>query len=254
MINFANIISYGNFKSIDLKFERLNVFLGEMESQKHVFTELPLLLAQKRPIEVTSDIDRNPVIFIDRERRQTNKSQLACITCDHYHVTCGHYHGDASHGLSFNQEKLDEAVEKWMNANTHSWGWFSRIIYSLERLRQVGGVLCIEQPEIGLSLKMQKALADLISDVLETQPKAQIFFDTYSHMFVMQALKLSFKLPVQIFYVRDNNGGEKGKFYVAPTMVDGKIMTSAIEQEFAIVGQVRRELLEARRRSDYYNK
>jgi len=126
------------------------------------------------------------------------------------------------------------------------------VVASLEHLREKGGLLCVEEPESHLHPRLQQALAELIVDVLASQPKASVVLETHSEIFLLAALRAtvgklaSASTEVCLYWVAAEADGAA---HVEPIALDeaGRPESDRLEQAFAVMGTMRRDLLQARK-------
>ncbi len=124
------------------------------------------------------------------------------------------------------------------------------VLAALEHVREKGGLLCVEEPESHLHPRLQKALAERIVEVLLAQPAASVMLETHSEIFLLAALTAAVgKLPrdaVRLHWVEAN---DEGAARVEPIPLDdtGRPTSDRLEQAFAVMGAMRRELLQARK-------
>lgn len=123
------------------------------------------------------------------------------------------------------------------------------VIVALAHLRRAGGTLCVEEPEGHLHPRLQKGLADLIVDVLEAQPSASVVLETHSELFLVAALTAALKTlagAVRLFWVETS---DEGAATLEAILLDetGRPTTPRLEQAFATMGVMERELIHARR-------
>jgi hypothetical protein len=125
------------------------------------------------------------------------------------------------------------------------------VVAALERLRRDGGLLTIEEPESHLHPRLQRGLAELIVGVLVQQPQASVMLETHSEVFLLAALGAAIRDlagAVRLYWV---DAGQDGAATVEDVALspDGRPTTPRMEQAFATMGVMRRELLDARRQS-----
>lgn len=124
------------------------------------------------------------------------------------------------------------------------------VVTALELLREKGGLLCVEEPESHLHPRLQKALANLIVEVLEAQPAASVMLETHSEIFLLVALKTAVeKLDGGAVRLHWLEADPSGAARVENISLDaaGRPESDRLEQAFAVMGVIRRELLQARR-------
>ncbi len=123
------------------------------------------------------------------------------------------------------------------------------VVAALELLRREGGLLCVEEPESHLHPRLERALAELIVDVLCAQPAASVLLETHSEVFLVAALKAAvdgLREGVRLFWIET---GKDGAATLDPIALDaeGRPTTPRMEQAFETMGVMRRELLQARK-------
>jgi hypothetical protein len=122
------------------------------------------------------------------------------------------------------------------------------LVVVLEQLRKDGGLLVVEEPESHLHPRLQRALAELIVDILAEQPAASVMIETHSEVFLLAALIASIKkLPghVHLYWVESKE--ETSLVNEIPITKDGYPSNPQLEQAFDVMGVMRRELIWARR-------
>lgn len=123
------------------------------------------------------------------------------------------------------------------------------VVSALENLRRHGGLLCVEEPESHLHPRLERALADLIVDVLRTQPAASVLLETHSEVFLLSALAAAtegLKDCVRLMWVEMLEDGAATIEHVALD-VEGRPVNPRLEQAFETMGVMRRELIRARK-------
>lgn len=123
------------------------------------------------------------------------------------------------------------------------------VVVALELLRREGGTLCVEEAEGQLQPRLQRSLAELIIDVLRSQPAASVLLETHSEVFLLAALSAAVKPlsgAVRLYWVET---GSDGAATVEDVPLDetGRPTTPRLEQAFATMGVMRRELIQARK-------
>jgi predicted ATPase len=123
------------------------------------------------------------------------------------------------------------------------------VVAALEHLRREGGLLCVEEPESHLHPRLERALAELIVDVLRAQPAASVLLETHSEVFLIAALKAAvdgLRDDVCLFWIETGNDGAAT---LDPITLDaeGRPTTPRMEQAFETMGVMRRELFQARK-------
>jgi len=123
------------------------------------------------------------------------------------------------------------------------------VVVALELLRRDGGTLCVEEPESHLHPRLQQGLAELIVDVLRSQPLSCVLLETHSEVFLLAALSAAVKPlsgGVRLYWVES---GTDGAATIEDVLLDesGRPKTPRLEQAFATMGLMRRELIQQRR-------
>lgn len=123
------------------------------------------------------------------------------------------------------------------------------VIVALAQLRRDGGTLCVEEPEGHVHPRLQQGLAELVVDVLCAQKEASVVLETHSELFLLAALKAALAPladVVRLFWIAM---GEDGAATIENIPLDstGRPMTPRLEQAFATMGVMRRDLLQARK-------
>ena len=123
------------------------------------------------------------------------------------------------------------------------------VVVALNHLRRGGGTLCLEEPEGHLHPRLQKGLAELIVEVLGQQPSGSVVLETHSELFLVAALAAALKPlagAVRLLWVETN---AEGAATLEPIPLDptGRPTTPRLEQAFATMGAMERNLIEARR-------
>lgn len=124
------------------------------------------------------------------------------------------------------------------------------VVAALEELRCKGGLLCVEEPESHLHPGLERALADLMVDVLAEQPGACVMLETHSEVFLLSALKAALEqLPPHEVCIHWIDADQSGAARVEPIELDrhGRPSSDRLEQAFATMGAMRRDLLLARK-------
>ena len=109
--------------------------------------------------------------------------------------------------------------------------------------------MCVEEPEGHLHPRLQKGLAELIVDVLTDQPNASVVLETHSELFLVAALAAALKPlagAVRLLWVETSADGA-ATVEVIPLDPTGRPTTPRLEQAFATMGAMERDLIQARR-------
>ncbi|MBN2797640.1 MAG: ATP-binding protein [Deltaproteobacteria bacterium] len=122
------------------------------------------------------------------------------------------------------------------------------VLVGLERLREEGGLLCIEEPEAHLHPQLQRALADRIAEVLVENDQAQVLLETHSEVFLNAALLhaiTDLRGAVRLHWVAQGDGGCR----VREVQLDdeGRPQDDTLRAAYEVVNGQRREILSARR-------
>lgn len=123
------------------------------------------------------------------------------------------------------------------------------VVAALSRLRRAGGTLCVEEPEGHLHPRLQRALAELIVEVLDEQPNASVVLETHSEVFLLAALTAALSPlagAVRLYWVETGVDGASNVESI-PLDETGRPTTPRLEQAFSIMGVMERELIDARR-------
>ncbi|WP_438038861.1 AAA family ATPase [Sorangium sp. So ce128] len=123
------------------------------------------------------------------------------------------------------------------------------VVVALAHLRRAGGTLCVEEPEGHLHPRLQKGLAELIVEVLSEQPSASVVLETHSELFLVAALTAALKPlagAVRLFWVETSADG-LATIESIPLDETGRPTTPRLEQAFATMGAMERDLIQARR-------
>lgn len=123
------------------------------------------------------------------------------------------------------------------------------VVTALEQLRQRGGLLAVEEPESHLHPRLQRALAELMVQVLSDQPLAKIALETHSEVFLVAALSAatnSLLGNVGLFWAEVDQEGAS-VIEPLPLDVEGRPTSPRLEQAFATMGVMRRQLLADRK-------
>lgn len=123
------------------------------------------------------------------------------------------------------------------------------VVAALEHLRREGGLLCVEEPESHLHPRLERALAELIVDVLRAQPAASVLLETHSEVFLLAALTAASEgmmEEVRLIWVET---GTDGAATIEDVVLDkeGRPTTPRLERAFGTMGAMRRELIQARK-------
>ena len=123
------------------------------------------------------------------------------------------------------------------------------VVAALEHLRREGGLLCVEEPESHLHPRLERALAELIVDVLCAQPAASVLLETHSEVFLIAALTAAvdgLRGDVRLSWIET---GKDGAATIDDIALDaeGRPGTPRMEQAFETMGVMRRELIQARK-------
>lgn len=123
------------------------------------------------------------------------------------------------------------------------------LIVAAECLRRDGGLLIVEEPESHLHPKLQRGLAELIIDVLASQPDASVLLETHSEVFLVEALLASTKRIPRAVGLHWVESGSDGAAVVEEIAIDdaGRPESTRLERAFDTMGILRRELIAARR-------
>ncbi|MFO0611886.1 MAG: ATP-binding protein [Polyangiaceae bacterium] len=122
------------------------------------------------------------------------------------------------------------------------------VVTALEHVRLAGGLLCIEEPESHLHPRLERAVAELMVDVLSTQRSASVLLETHSEIFLAAALTAAverLKGEVRTFWVDVHEGASRVE--EVPLDAEGRPTTPRFELAFETMGVMRRELLLRRR-------
>lgn len=123
------------------------------------------------------------------------------------------------------------------------------VVAALEHIRENGGLLCVEEPESHLHPGLQRALADLVVDVLRAQPSASILLETHSEVFLLAALKAAtsdLHDATRLFWVEAEKDGA-ATLESIPLDIAARPTTPRLSEAFEVMGALRRELIHARR-------
>jgi hypothetical protein len=123
------------------------------------------------------------------------------------------------------------------------------VVVALEHLRQEGGLLCVEEPESHLHPRLERALVELIVDVLRAQPTASLLLETHSEVFLLAALAAAaegLRDAVRLSWIE---AGKDGAATIEAIALDdeGRPTTPRLSQAFETMGVMRRELIQARK-------
>jgi len=125
------------------------------------------------------------------------------------------------------------------------------LVVAAECLRRDGGLLIIEEPESHLHPRLQRALAELIIEVLAFQADASVLLETHSEVFLVAALLASAQktpkaVDVGLCWVES---GSDGIAITEEIAIDaaGRPQNGRLEQAFDTMGVMRRELILVRR-------
>jgi len=123
------------------------------------------------------------------------------------------------------------------------------LLVAVERLREAGGMLCVEEPESHLHPALQRMLAERIIDVLCDNPRAQVVVETHSEVFLYAALFAAvsqLRGDVAIHWVAS---GADGASLVKLVELDdnGRPVDQTLERAFDAMGVLRRDLIAERR-------
>jgi hypothetical protein len=123
------------------------------------------------------------------------------------------------------------------------------VVAALEHLRREGGLLCVEEPESHLHPRLERALAELVVDVLRAQPAASVLLETHSEVFLIGALKAALdglRGDVRLSWIESGKDGAATIDEIALD-AEGRPTTPRMEQAFETMGVMRRELIQARK-------
>ncbi len=126
------------------------------------------------------------------------------------------------------------------------------ILVAAESLRSKGGLLIVEEPETHLHPKLQQALAEHLVGILKAQPKAQMLMETHSEVFLLAAMHAAMPTgalspaEVAIYWTEIASDGAAIVEHV-PLDELGRANTPRLEQAFATMGAMRRNILRERR-------
>ena len=123
------------------------------------------------------------------------------------------------------------------------------LVAAVEHLRREGGLLCVEEPESHLHPGLERALAELIVDVLREQPAASVLLETHSEVFLLAALAAAaegLRDAVRLTWVET---GKDGAATIEDVALDeeGRPRTPRLLQAFETMGIMRRDLIQARK-------
>lgn len=125
------------------------------------------------------------------------------------------------------------------------------LVVAAECLRRDGGLLIVEEPESHLHPRLQRALAELIIEVLAVQPSASVLLETHSEVFLVAALLASTQktpesVEVGLHWVESSGDGAASTEEIAIDAA-GRPQNGRLERAFDTMGVMRRDLLLARR-------
>lgn len=123
------------------------------------------------------------------------------------------------------------------------------VITHLAALRQHGGTLVVEEPEVHLHPGLQVALAQEICDTLVANPQAQVLVETHSEVFLLSALSATLgALPgdVRLLWVDADPDGAAQVESIG--IVDGRPQTDRLIRAFEDMKSLREGLALARGR------
>ena len=125
------------------------------------------------------------------------------------------------------------------------------VLVALERLRDRGGLLAVEEPESHLHPRLQRGLADRLGDVLAAQPEAQVLIETHSEVLLVAAMREALRrgLQLRLHWV---SAGDDGAARVREIKLDAGLRPEddTLVQAFSVMGALRKEVIELRRDAD----
>jgi hypothetical protein len=123
------------------------------------------------------------------------------------------------------------------------------VLVGAEQLRPRGGLLAVEEPEVSLHPRLQRALADQLVGVARAQPAAQVLLETHSEVMLLSALQAAVEhgVAVRLHWVE---AGAVGGAQVreVPLDAEGRPRDTTLTDAFDTMGVQRRALIDARRR------
>lgn len=122
------------------------------------------------------------------------------------------------------------------------------VLVGAEQLRVRGGLLAVEEPEVSLHPRLQRALADRFVEVAHAQPGAQVLLETHSEVMLLSALQAAVerRVEVRLHWVEAGAGGGARVREVALD-AEGRPRDTTLTDAFDTMGVQRRALIDARR-------
>jgi hypothetical protein len=167
-----------------------------------------------------------------------------------YQEHCGATLARAAHGPEadrFVLRRADRADLPFPDAGEGLQQAFA-VLVGAEQLRARGGLLAVEEPEVSLHPRLQRALADRFVEVARAQPEAQVLLETHSEVMLLSALHaaVEHRVNVRLHWVEAGAGGGARVREVALD-AEGRPRDTTLTDAFDTMGVQRRALIDARR-------